>query len=537
MILGSGIAFAVGSPCNCKSVLPKAREIHDRLDISMITESATYDPLVAVLGVLILVGIATSFLFRKRPVGRAIVRVVFLISLTIVFFRADLVPYQPLQLTGNPFLDVVHGVLKIAWWLWAAWFLVGLLRAVVTVERRPRESKLLQDLLAGFIYLIAIFAIISYVFDKSIEGLLATSGAVAIILGLALQSSLGDVFSGIVLSFSRPYLPGDWINIDGGTEGRVIEMNWRATHILTGRRDLAIVPNSSIAKSKIVNVSSPSGIHGITVTVQVDPKAPPSTGVDILKKAILNCRLIVREPSPTVIVKSITAGYTEFEITFFVEQLASSTSAQNQLFDLICRHLAVGGIGLAWPQNQPDPGRQDEKPRLAMSAIETQLELVDIFASLTARERSAIAAKLKPASHGEGDTLLEVGTVLKSLLIVGAGVLSVTRVDEIAGEIEMERLGPGDHYGEIGMLTGTPSIAKITALTPATVYQLKEEDLAPILEAHPQVAHELGGALARRQATHRLTAPTELGDSVPTNRLTAWFSEQLHRLHDLSNAG
>jgi small-conductance mechanosensitive channel len=87
--------------------------------------------------------------------------------------------------------------------------------------------------------------------------LLATSGVVAIILGLALQSTLGDVFSGIVVSFSRPYRPGEWISVEGGTDGRVIEMNWRATSILSARRDLAIVPNSTIAKSKIVNVSSP----------------------------------------------------------------------------------------------------------------------------------------------------------------------------------------------------------------------------------------------------------------------------------------
>ena len=129
-----------------------------------------------------------------------------------------------------------------------AWFLVCFLRAFVIVERRPREGKLLQDLLAGLIYLAALFTIVSDAFDLSIQGLLATSGVIAIVFGLALQSSLGDLFSGIVLSFSHPYRPGDWISLDGGTDGRVLELNWRATHVLTARRDLAIVPNSTIAK-------------------------------------------------------------------------------------------------------------------------------------------------------------------------------------------------------------------------------------------------------------------------------------------------
>src|SRR5262249_19347720 len=120
------------------------------------------------------------------------------------------------------------------------------------------------------------FAIVASVLNLPAQGLLATSGFIAIILGLALQSTLGDVFSGIVLSFSRPYRPGDWVSIDGTTEGRVIEINWRATHILTGRRDLAVLPNSAIAKSKIVNVRSPSRIRGTTITVAIDGRSPPA---------------------------------------------------------------------------------------------------------------------------------------------------------------------------------------------------------------------------------------------------------------------
>jgi small-conductance mechanosensitive channel len=169
----------------------------------------------------------------------------------------------------------------------------------------------------------------------------------------SLLANLGDVFSGLVLNFSRPYRPGDWISLDGGLEGRVLELNWRATHVLTGRRDLAIVPNSTIAKSKIVNVSSPSGLHGVTITVQLDAKTTPSTGTEILAHALLNCRLIVATPAPTITVKSITATYTECEITFFVDELAAVTRAQNQLFDLMFRHLAVAGIDLAPAQNYP----------------------------------------------------------------------------------------------------------------------------------------------------------------------------------------
>jgi small-conductance mechanosensitive channel/CRP-like cAMP-binding protein len=504
------------------------------IDLSVVMETAGRDPLVVAFGLTVLGGLTAHFLFKKYPIARAIIRVINLILLSIVLLSADIIPYQPLRFTGSPFLDAVHGALKVAWWLFAAWFLVGFLRAFVIVEHRPREGKLLQDLLAGLIYLVAAFAIIAYVFDLPIQGLLATSGAVAIILGLALQSTLGDVFSGVVLSFSRPYRPGDWISLEGGTDGRVIELNWRATHVLTGRRDLAIVPNSTIAKSKIVNVSSPSGIHGVTITVQLDPKTPPATGAEILEHAILNCRLIVATPAPSVTIKSINASFTEFEITFFVEELASATRAQNQLFDLIFRHLAVAGIDLAMAQNQPEAVIGDQASPKLTTGLERLLELVDIFASLTSDERKAIAGKLNAKSYDEGETLVEAGTVVHSLFIVGTGVLSFTR-EESEGEIELLRIGPGDHFGEIGMLTGAPAIAKISAMIPATVYEVKKDDLSPILEARPEVSQGLCRALARRQAAGQL-ASGELTEAVPVNRLTTWFSERLHRLYDIASA-
>jgi small-conductance mechanosensitive channel len=505
------------------------------IDLSVVMEMVGRDPLVVAFGLMVLGGLTTHFLFKHAPFARAIARVVFLIVLTIVLLRVDIVPYRPLPSTGSPFRDAVHGALQVAWWLWTAWFLVSVLRAFIIVEHRPREGKLLQDLLAGLIYLAAVFAIIAYVFDLPIQGLLATSGVVAIILGLALQNTLGDVFSGLVLSFSRPYRPGDWISLEGGTDGRVIEMNWRATHVLTGRRDLAIVPNSTIAKSKIVNVSSPSGIHGVTITVQLDAKTAPSTGTEILDRAILNCRLIVATPAPTVTIKSINATYTEFEIIFFVAELASSTRAQNQLFDLIFRHLVVAGIDLATAQNHPPWAVADQAAQKFKTGPERLLELVAIFASLTSDERQAIAAQLKQASYDQGETLVEPGTVLHSLFIVGPGVLSFTR-EGSEGDTELLRIGPGDHFGEIGMLTGTPSPAKISALMPTTIYELAKDALSPILEARPEVAHELCHALARRQRLGQLVASPELAATVPANRLTTWFSERLHRLYDLASA-
>src|SRR5262245_36263748 len=79
-------------------------------------------------------------------------------------------------------------------------------------------------------------------------------------------------------------------------------------------------------------------------------------------------------------------------------------------------------------------------------------------------ERSALSPKLKRQQYDRGVTLLEPGVVLQSFFLIGAGVLSIVRREE-SGEVELLRLGPGDHFGEMGLLTGAASPVTIRAPT------------------------------------------------------------------------
>jgi len=495
-------------------------------------ETAALDPLVIALGLLVTGVVVARLLLQAHHIARAITRFVFFILLTITLLRGQIVPYQPMPATGTPFHNAVVVALEIAWWLWAAWFLVGILRYVLVFEHRPREGRLLQDIAAALIYLAALFAIVANVFNLPVQGLLATSGAIAIIIGLALQSTLSDAFSGLVLSFSRPYRVDDWVKLEGQTEGRVIELNWRATHILTSQRDLAIVPNSMIAKSKIVNVSSPSRLHGASMEVQLDAHTPPSSGIEILHSALMNSRRILASPEPSIAVKSMTAASVAYEVTFFVKELSIVGETQNELFDLIHRHLALTDIQLAAPLQQSFAVRAGETGRKPRGEAERLLEHVSMFDSLTPEERTTLSGKLKLKRYDRGERLLEAGTILQGLFLVSSGVVSVTR-REGESDVELLRLGPTDHFGEIALLTGTPSVATITALTAATVYELPKADLAPVLKARPEVAKELSRALAQRQAAGRTIAVAELGNKDSAGYLTNWFSERIHKMFHL----
>jgi CRP-like cAMP-binding protein len=185
---------------------------------------------------------------------------------------------------------------------------------------------------------------------------------------------------------------------------------------------------------------------------------------------------------------------------------------------------------LASPQTRPDGSDKQQKAKEPRPLVEIALDLVTIFASLTASERASIAANLSQHFYDQDDILAEPGKLMSCLCIVASGVISCARRDGKSGS-EFMRLGPGDHFGEIGLLTGAPGAATITALTPVIVYELAKADLAPILEARPEVSQELSRALARRQAAGRSTAIAETDETVPTHRLTTWFSDRIHRLY------
>ena len=245
---------------------------------------------------------------------------------------------------------------------------------------------------------------------------------------------------------------------------------------------------------------------------------------------MLNTRLILATPAPVVAVKSVSADATQFDINFFVEELAQSTRAQNELFDAISRHLAAAGIALASNQSPPATAAGDPK-----TPAERAFDLVDLFSGLTSGERKTLTAKTKHKHYDTGDVLVEVGAVLASLFIIGAGVVSFTEVTS-EGEIEFLRIGPGDHFGEIGMLTGHPADATLRALVPMTTYELAKEDLEPVLEARPEVSQELCAVRwpgVRRRANCSLSG---IAESVPPRRVAAWFSVRLHRLFDVAQA-
>ena len=300
-----------------------------------------------------LVGIAGivvwHLLTRRRPYTRLVVQILFFGVMTAILLGNDIAPHT---FDGDATQDASAFLVysgKLLWWVHLSWAVIGFVRIFLVIEGWPREARLLQDLVVGVVYLGTTLSILAFVFGVPIGTLVATSGVIAIILGLAMQSTLSDVFSGIALVLGRPYVIGDWILLSDGMEGRVVESTWRSTHVLTAANNLVVLPNSLLAKLGLTNVSRPNGTHLLTLTLRVAPTHSPSAVVGVMQAVLAGCRSIVAEPPPIVALKGLDAMALEVELQFRVESPAQRTPARNEVLDVVYRRCIEAGLAFAPP--------------------------------------------------------------------------------------------------------------------------------------------------------------------------------------------
>jgi small-conductance mechanosensitive channel/CRP-like cAMP-binding protein len=432
---------------------------------------------------------------RARPTARLVVQIAFFAAMTIMLAYSRINPFRfdPTDFSGSQTMLVAT---KTLWWVHLSWAVIGFVRLYIVLDGRPREARLIQDLVVAVVYLGVLLSIFAFVFGVPIGGLLATSGIIAIILGLALQSTLSDVFSGIALTLGRPYVLGDWISLNDGTEGRVVSSNWRSTHLLTAAHNLVVVPNSVLAKVGLTNISQPDENHQIVVSVRVAPTRMPRLIVDVMHSVLDSCNVIVKQPPPTVALMGIDASAITVELQFRVSSPAQRGAARNEVIDLVYRHCKANGVQLAMPPGSlqvTTPASFD--PRHSGARAKDLIDAIPIFWSLSQEERNALAASATLRNFPAGAEIAREGRPLASLMMIKSGVVAMK-----SGGEEIARLAPGDVFGEEGLLAGMKEMYGLHAVTHLAVYEIGQTAFAPLLIKRPEIAEDLAVHLAQREA-------------------------------------
>ena len=366
--------------------------------------------------------------------------------------------------------------------------------------RKALRGRILQDLTAGVVYAGMLLSILAFVFGVPVGTLVVTSGVFAIVLGLALQNTLGDLFSGVALSLGHPFALGDWILLGDGTEGQVVETNWRSTYLRMLGNNVVALPNSSLSKLGLTNFSLPDESHGQAVKIRLAPTRMPSAVADVMRTVLANCNTIVMEPPPTVAIRNIDASAIEFDLLFRVARVADRIAAQNEILDLAYRHAKSNGLLLAAPAASSImldrfPTEETAKPP-PVTPIEL-IRAIPLFSVLTEDEREALAATATVRTYRKGETIAKNGDMLPSLMIIRAGIVAREKADDDAGPEEIGRLAPGGFFAETGLLTSLGEMSTLRAITHVVVYQIDQERFAPFLMDRPEIAEDLAAILSK----------------------------------------
>ncbi|KQU08146.1 mechanosensitive ion channel family protein [Rhizobium sp. Leaf453] len=445
---------------------------------------------------LIILGLAGIAVWKAigpvRSNLRLVVQIIFFTAMTSVLVLGDIPLGQSerLHIADERAAFIVFA--QLLWWLHLSWAVIGFVRIYLVLEGRPREARLLQDIVVGAVYLCATLAALAFVFGAPVGTLIATSGVIAIALGLALQNTLGDVFSGVALNLGHTYALGDWILLEDGTEGRVIASTWRSTQILTGANNIVVLPNSVLAKQKLTNVSRPDETHLLNMMVRVVPTHAPSIVEEAMLTVLAGCNSIMREPPPLVSLNGVDATALEIHLFFRVSNPMLRMKARNEVIDRFYRHCRSTGLQLAMPSSAIASGIQSDQSRRPREEIlEEMLDENPIFSSLTRLEREKLAQSGVEREYRKGDVIVSQGQALPSMMIVRAGVISMQHDQQ-----EKRRLSSGDFFGETGLFAEMQETYALQALTRVTAYEIDQESFAHLIADRPAVAEEVSAILS-----------------------------------------
>jgi small-conductance mechanosensitive channel/CRP-like cAMP-binding protein len=380
------------------------------------------------------------------------------------------------------------------------------------VDRVPdRFPTILQDaIVIGLVLLSATFL--------STE-LVTTSAVSAVVLGFALQDTLGNAFAGLAIQSEKPFHVGDWIRV-GEHEGRVAEVTWRATKLRTKAGNFSILPNNIVSKEAITNFSQPALPTRLEVEVGASYLVPPNQVRAAILEAMRNCSLVLTAPASDVLLKSFDNSAITYKARFWIDDFAADDRARDQVRTAIFYSFQRHDIDIPWPiqveynREWPESNveqRKDEAERL--------LAHVDLFSSMPAELRHEIAAAAPCVTFGAGETIVRQGEPGQSMFLIASG--SVAVVVEPSRD-EVARIEQGGYFGEMSVLTGDPRSASVVAMGDVTVIELNADLFRRLAAEHPQAIEQLGvAAMTRRVNLQRVKTATAGAVTVETNTLLA----------------
>ncbi|MDQ7823174.1 MAG: mechanosensitive ion channel family protein [Candidatus Eremiobacteraeota bacterium] len=353
-----------------------------------------------------------------------------------------------------------------------------------------------RQLLIASLYLVLLFITVGVILKVNVASLLTTSAIISVVIGLALQDTLGNLFAGLALNLSRPYSVGDFVKLDG-YEGKIVSIDWRSISLLTIDDNIVTFPHSMVAKLEVLNYSLPALSHCRALTVNVHSRHSPRKVMNALKEIMTATEGILSEPAPRMRVVEYGDYFVKYKLVYWTEDFFQNSPIASAVMEKIWYKFQREDI--VFPAPFQNIYLREYVKGISMEDKIALLKSIDFLCFLEDKNLEYLAEKLKILVFGAGETIFSQGEQGDTFYIVKKGKVLV-KAENDKGDVYLEKeMKEGSFFGEISLLTGEPRTATVSAMDDLELFSMGKEDLRYILKQNPKVEETLSEALARRQ--------------------------------------
>jgi small-conductance mechanosensitive channel/CRP-like cAMP-binding protein len=425
-----------------------------------------------------------------------------------------------------------------------SWGVVGLGLAEHLLVRRwiargqTQVPRLALDIGRTLAFIVVVLLTVSLILGVQLSSVVISSTVLSAVIGLALQDLLKNVIAGIALQIERPFDVEHWVEINKQI-GRVVEMSWRATRVITVDGNYIIYPNSSLAQAELINYTLGSPVQAMHVQVGVGYSHAPNLVKRVLADAALASPDVCREPPPSIKLIQYGDYSVTYDIKFWLYNFDNYTDKRDRVMTNAWYHLHRAGIRLPFPirevyMHQVDPLSEADQHHIQIESIVGTLRQVELFEMLSSAELHALAEHVQVQLYGRGEQLARQGEPGETFFIIRRGRVRID-VDDLLGDdiaaVTVNRLGPGDFFGEMSLLTGAPRGASVIAEEDTEVLVVTQADIAPLLKHNPALPERLGAVLARRLEMNQVALASRRTTDTPAEIMSR--PTLVHRIRSL----
>jgi len=368
------------------------------------------------------------------------------------------------------------------------------------LRRGTPAPELLRQLVSLLVFGLLLGILFKIELSVSLPALLTTSAIITAVLGLALQETLGNLFSGIALAMERTVQVGDMIRA-GETIGLVEQLSWRAIKVRTMEGNALLIPNSVASRDRLEVFRRGSVPMARTMKVGLEYDLPPARGRAALEAAAADVQGVASLPAPAAYLVRFHDFSIEYELRYWLEDYAHYLDVDSRVRERVWYRLEREGIAIAYPvirqlqypMGGPLPHRNPAD--LILDAVEASA----LFAPLSAAERLTLAGGARLVRFAEGETVVREGDEGSSMFVIAAGRAAVSVHGDVGASRKVAVLDSGASFGEISLLTGEPRLATVRAIAEATLVEIDKETLATVLVANPSLVEKLDAVIRERR--------------------------------------